>query len=258
MRAQFLDTPIDLLTIDETVTQVVDAMKRRKLLQHVAINVAKLVKMRRDPDLRIDVIESDIAGVDGMGIVWGARLLGIWVPERVAGIDLMLQLLEVCAEQGFRPYFLGARQDVLERAIAEARRRWPRLEFAGSRNGYFRGEDEAVIVEEIRRSRADCLFVGMPTPRKERFLHQHRGELGVPFIMGVGGSFDVLAGLVARAPATMQRLGLEWLHRTLQEPRRMWRRYFATNIVFAGLLLSAVATRVVHGERAKLLGRRSS
>lgn len=256
MREQFLDTPIDLLTIDETVAQVVEAMRNRKMLQHVAINVAKLVKMRGDPDLRTDVIESDIAGVDGMGIVWGARLMGIRVPERVAGIDLMLHLLEVCAMQGFRPYFLGARQDVLERAIAEARRRWPSLEFAGWRNGYFHCEEEPAIVEEIRRSQADCLFVGMPTPRKERFLHQHRGELGIPFIMGVGGSFDVLAGLVARAPATMQRLGLEWLHRTLQEPRRMWRRYFATNIVFAGLLMTAIAARLMHGERAKLLGRR--
>jgi N-acetylglucosaminyldiphosphoundecaprenol N-acetyl-beta-D-mannosaminyltransferase len=178
------------------------------------------------------------------------------VPERVAGIDLMVQLLGVCAQQGYRPYFLGARRDVLDRAIAVARQRWPGLEFAGSRDGYFRSEEEPAVVDEIRRSGADCLFIGMPTPRKERFLHQHRDSLGVPFIMGVGGSFDVLAGLVARAPAAMQRLGLEWLHRTLQEPRRMWRRYLATNIAFAGLLASAVVARALHRNNHQALGGR--
>jgi N-acetylglucosaminyldiphosphoundecaprenol N-acetyl-beta-D-mannosaminyltransferase len=178
------------------------------------------------------------------------------VPERVAGIDLMVQLLGVCAQRGYRPYFLGARRDVLDHAIAVARQRWPGLEFAGSRDGYFRSEEEPAVVDEIRGSGADCLFIGMPTPRKERFLHQHRDRLGVPFIMGVGGSFDVLAGLVARAPAAMQRMGLEWLHRTLQEPRRMWRRYLATNIAFAGLLASAVVARALHRNSREALGGR--
>jgi N-acetylglucosaminyldiphosphoundecaprenol N-acetyl-beta-D-mannosaminyltransferase len=256
MRAEFLGAPLDLLTLDETVAQAVDAMRRHALSQHVAINVAKVVKMRSDPELRRDVIESHIAGVDGMGVVWGARLLGIPVPERVAGIDLMLHLLEVSAQQRFRPYFLGARQDVLDRAMAVARRRWPDLKFSGSRNGYFRSEDEPAIVDEIRRSCADCLFIGMPTPRKERFLHQHREQLGVPFIMGVGGSFDVLAGVVARAPVLMQHMGLEWLHRTLQEPRRMWRRYLETNVAFAGLLASAIVARAFHRDSQQMMGGR--
>jgi N-acetylglucosaminyldiphosphoundecaprenol N-acetyl-beta-D-mannosaminyltransferase len=246
MRAQFLGAPIDLLTADETIAHAVAAMRNRVLVQHVAINVAKLVKMRRDPELSRDVVESHIAGIDGMGIVWGARLLGIPVPQRVAGIDLMYDLLAVCAAQGFRPYFLGARQDVLERAIAEAKRRWPGLEMAGLRNGYFSERDEPGIVDAIRQSGADCLFIGMPTPRKERFLHQHRESLGVPFIMGVGGSFDVLAGAVARAPMPMQRAGLEWLHRTFQEPRRMWWRYLATNVTFAALLGSELLSRTLH------------
>jgi N-acetylglucosaminyldiphosphoundecaprenol N-acetyl-beta-D-mannosaminyltransferase len=135
---------------------------------------------------------------------------------------------------------------VLDRAIAAARRRWPRLQFAGARNGYFQSDDEPIVVEQIRRSGADCLFIGMPTPRKERFLHEHRERLGVPFIMGVGGSFDVLAGAVARAPAPMQRMGLEWLYRTWQEPRRMWRRYLETNLAFVGLVASAVVIRLLH------------
>jgi len=256
MRPEFLGAPLDLLTLDQTVAQAVEAMRSHKLAHHVAINVAKLVKMRSDPELRRDVVQSHIAGVDGMGVVWGARLVGIPVPERVAGIDLMHHVLAACAAQRFRPYFLGARQDVLDSAITVAQQRWPGIEFAGSRNGYFRAEDEPGIVESIRRSGADCLFIGMPTPRKERFLHQHRDRVGVPFVMGVGGSFDVLAGVVSRAPVSMQRMGLEWLHRTLQEPSRMWRRYLATNITFAGLLAAAIVARAVHGNPHRLQGER--
>ncbi len=239
MRADFLGTPIDLLTLDQTVMKAVDAMLKRKPTHHVALNVAKLVNMRRSDELRRDVIESHIVGVDGMGIVWGARALGIGVPERVSGVDLMERLLEVCSQLEFRPYFLGATQEVLERATLQALDRWPGLSFAGMRNGYFTQDDEARIVEDIRAAKPDCLFIAMPTPRKERFLRKYRETLNIPFIMGVGGSLDVLAGHVNRAPERMQRAGLEWLYRVYQEPRRMWWRYANTNVVYAGLLARA-------------------
>lgn len=244
MRRQFLGLTIDTLTTEDTVECALRAMRTKELTQHVAINVAKLVKARHDPDLRRDIEESHIVGIDGMGIVWGARLLGINVPERVAGIDLMERLLAACAAEGFRPYFLGARQEVLSRAVAEAERRWPGLIFAGYRNGYFSRDEEADIVRQIRETGADCLFIGIPTPHKERFLRRYREQLGVPFIMGVGGSFDVLAAHVTRAPLVMQRAGLEWLYRIYQEPRRMWWRYVSTNTVFVGLLGKALIGRV--------------
>ena len=245
MRTIFLGVPVDLLSFDDSGARAVGALTSRQLTRHVALNVAKLVKMQRDAELRRDVVESDIVGIDGMGIVWGARALGLQVPERVAGVDLMERLLEVCAIQDFRPYFLGARQDVLGRAVANAVQRWPGLVFAGYRNGYFGAQEEPAVVEDIRRSGADCLFIGMPTPRKERFLHRYRKELGVPFIMGVGGGFDVLAGHVARAPQGVQRAGLEWLFRIYQEPRRMWWRYASTNAQFAGLIGKALLARAL-------------
>jgi N-acetylglucosaminyldiphosphoundecaprenol N-acetyl-beta-D-mannosaminyltransferase len=217
------------------------------LTQHVAINVAKLVKARHDPELWRDIAESHIVGVDGMGIVWAARALGVPVPERVAGVDLMERLLKICGEEGFRPYFLGASKDVLQRAVANARERWPGLEFAGYRDGYFDTDDERDIVSVIRTSGADCLFIGMPTPRKERFLHSYRDVLDVPFIMGVGGSLDVLAGHVRRAPASMRKSGLEWLYRIYQEPGRMWWRYASTNTRFVGLVTKALIARAVSG-----------
>ncbi len=246
MRADFLGVPIDLLTFEETVRRAIEAMRSRRTTQHVAINVAKLVKLRHDPELRRDVVGSHIVGVDGMGIVWGARALGIHVPERVAGVDLMEQILAACAAQGLRPYLLGARQEVLDRAMAQANQRWPGLIFAGARNGYFTPEQEPAIVAAIRESGADCLFIGMPTPGKERFLHLYRDVLDVPFIMGVGGGIDVLAGHVSRAPVAIQRAGLEWLYRIYQEPRRMWWRYVSTNVVYAGLLARALLSRLVH------------
>jgi N-acetylglucosaminyldiphosphoundecaprenol N-acetyl-beta-D-mannosaminyltransferase len=243
MRVEFLGVPIDSLSFEETVARAVEAMEARRLTQHVAVNVAKIVKLQRDAELRRYVVESHIIGVDGMGIVWGARALGMFVPERVAGVDLMQRLLVLCAERGLRPYFLGARQEVLERAVSETRRRLPNIEMAGWHHGYFSPEDEPDVVAAIRASAADCLFIGMPTPRKERFLHAHRDVLGVPFVMGVGGGFDVLAGRVTRAPPAIQRAGLEWLYRIYQEPRRMWWRYLSTNAAFAALMCKALVRR---------------
>jgi N-acetylglucosaminyldiphosphoundecaprenol N-acetyl-beta-D-mannosaminyltransferase len=240
---RFFDVPIHPLTMQETLAEVAAAMRERRPLQHVALNVAKLVNLRKDPELRADVFGADLVGVDGMGILIGARCLGIRVPERVAGVDLMERILKLCADEGFRPYFLGARPDVLATAMAKLARRHPALELAGCRDGYFTAAEEPAVVATIRDSGADCLFVGMPTPRKERFMAAHRAALGIPFVMGVGGGIDVLAGLVRRAPAAWQRSGLEWLYRIVQEPRRMWRRYLTTNVAYAGILAAALLNR---------------
>ena len=245
MRTQFLGVPLDSLTMEQTVAEVDVAMRERRPLQHVALNVAKLVNLRRDPELRADVFAADIVGIDGMGIVMGARLFGIAVPERVAGVDLMMRILQLCAERGFRPYLLGAQPDVLAAAVAELGKRHPNLKIAGYQHGYFSAAEERAVVTAIHDSGADCLFVAMPTPRKERFMAAHRGDLGVPFVMGVGGSIDVLAGHVQRAPEAWQRSGFEWLYRTLQEPRRMWRRYLTTNAAFAGILAVGLLKRAV-------------
>ena len=239
MRDTFLGCPIDILTMSETVDLARDAMRTRKRLRHVALNVAKLVTMRRDPLLAADVKSSDVVGVDGMGIVWSARFLGLPIRDRVAGIDLLNQLLEVCADEGLKPYFLGATRETVNEAVRQILKKHPKMRFAGVRDGYFSPEQEIDVVDEIRKSGADCLFIGMPTPRKERFLAAHCDEINVPFIMGVGGSFDVLAGKVSRAPTRLQQLGLEWLYRVYQEPRRMWWRYLKTNTVFAALMLKA-------------------
>ena len=246
MREEFLGVPIDILSLHETIDLADKSMGRRERCQHVALNVAKFITMRRQPELRRDVIESDIVGIDGMGILWGARLLGLKAHERVAGIDLFKEILVLCDRKGFRPFFLGATDDVLKKMIFNLRARHPNLQIAGWHNGYFPAEQDPRIVESIRRSGADCLFLGLPTPRKERLLARYRDEFGAPFIMGVGGSFDVLAGAISRAPRWMQGAGLEWLYRLYQEPRRMFWRYFSTNISFAVLVTRELVSRAVH------------
>ncbi|WP_218578741.1 WecB/TagA/CpsF family glycosyltransferase [Vineibacter terrae] len=252
----FLGCPINILTMAETVELARGSMRDRTRLQHVALNVAKLVNARSDRVLAADVSSSDVVSIDGMGIVWGARLLGLPVKERVPGVDLLARLLAVCAEDGFRPYFLGATGELLQLAVAQALARHPGLRFAGFRDGYFKPDQEADVVREIRDSGADCLFIGMPTPRKERFLAAHRDELNVPFIMGVGGSFDVLSGRVQRAPLRMQALGLEWLYRIYQEPRRMWWRYARTNVLFAAILGRELVRHRLRAAPARPVGRR--
>jgi N-acetylglucosaminyldiphosphoundecaprenol N-acetyl-beta-D-mannosaminyltransferase len=239
-RKSFLGVPIDCLTLSETSAIAEHAMRTGRLVQHSCINVAKFVAMQSDEMLADSVRSSHVVSVDGMGIVWAARLLNLDVPERVAGIDLMDSVLRLCAMNGYRPFFLGARQNVLRTATSKALAHYPGLQFAGWHHGYFKAEEEADVVATIRNSGADCLFVAMPSPRKEQFLAQHRTHLGVPFIMGVGGAADVLAGYVRRAPNWVQAIGLEWLFRMIQEPRRLGPRYLRTNTAFGMLLAKAL------------------
>jgi N-acetylglucosaminyldiphosphoundecaprenol N-acetyl-beta-D-mannosaminyltransferase len=246
MRADFLGVPIDLIDLKETIRRAEEAMRLRCRLQHVALNVAKFVYMQKNQELRDDVLTGDIIGVDGMGIVLAARLFNVGVPERVAGVDLMERLLESCAAKGYRPYFLGATEQALSAALRNLRIRFPNLEIAGAQHGYYPRESEADLITAIRASGADCLFIGMPTPQKERFLAAHRDTINVPFVMGVGGGIDIIAGITKRAPVWMQRSGLEWLYRILQEPRRMWKRYLTTNMVFARIITKAAFRHLLH------------
>jgi N-acetylglucosaminyldiphosphoundecaprenol N-acetyl-beta-D-mannosaminyltransferase len=155
----------------------------------------------------------------------------------VAGIDLMERLLAVAEAEGWPVYFLGAKDDVLADFEAEARRRLPRLVVASRRNGYFRPDEEPAVAETVRASGARLLLVAISSPLKERFLARQLHRMGPLLAMGVGGSFDVWAGRASRAPLWMQRSGLEWFYRFVQEPRRMWRRYLVGNARFGWMVL---------------------
>ena len=235
-RVEILGCPVDALDMADTLRRCEELIATGGPHQHMAVNVAKLVAARENAELRDAIQQSAVINADGQGIVWAARLLGRPLPERVAGIDLMQELIAVAAERGYRPFILGAKREVLDRAVEVLKQRHPALEFAGVRDGYFSAAEEAEVCEEIRRSKADMLFVAMGTPRKETFLAQHADDLGVPLLVGVGGAVDVIAGVTKRAPRVWQKLGVEWLYRMLQEPRRMFRRYAVTNARFAVIL----------------------
>lgn len=224
--------PIAAITLDRMVDIADDAVARRRPLQIGVVNAAKVVNMQRDPALRDDVLASDVVLADGMAVVWASRLTGRPLPERVAGIDLMYRMLDRAAERGHRVFCLGATAEVLADAVASFRQRWPSLIVAGTQHGYYAAEEESAVAQAIAESRADIVFIAMTSPRKEQFLARWSRAVDVPVWHGVGGSFDVASGRVQRAPILWQRLGLEWLYRVKQEPRRLWRRYLVTNLLF--------------------------
>ena len=243
-RFRFMQCPFDPVTMGEAVSRALGWCRsggRPRTV--VTMNAAVLVSMRGDPELARACRAGDLVLADGAPVVWASRLAGARLPARVAGVDLMQRLLGAAAEHGLPVFFLGAREEVVRALVATCARRWPRLVVAGWRNGYFGPSSEGEVVEEIRRSGAAMLFVGMPSPFKEVWCERHRDALGVPVIMGVGGSFDVLAGFIRRAPRFMQAAGLEWLWRLLMEPRRLWRRYLVTNAVFLACAAVEAARR---------------
>jgi N-acetylglucosaminyldiphosphoundecaprenol N-acetyl-beta-D-mannosaminyltransferase len=241
--ACILGCQIDRLDLPRTVARIAELIDERRYTQHVAVNAAKFVAMHDDPLLRSIIDGCGLASADGQSIVWASRLLGDPVPERVAGIDLMQALLELAERRGYRVYFLGATSAVLSRALERVRDRHPALIIAGARDGYFAEEESAEVAAEAAMTRPDIVFVAMPSPRKEYWLGRHGPDVGASFVMGVGGSIDVLAGIVQRAPVVVQRAGLEWCWRLAQEPRRLLRRYVVTNLRFLRLLARELGRR---------------
>jgi N-acetylglucosaminyldiphosphoundecaprenol N-acetyl-beta-D-mannosaminyltransferase len=235
-RLEVLGCGVDNLTMEETLAVVEAFVASGRPHQHVVVNVDKIVKARDDAALREIINRCDLINADGMPVVWASRLLGRPLKERVAGIDLFEALMARAAERGWRVYLLGAREEVVTKVRALYEARFPALVIAGHRNGYWKPGEEAAVAEQVRAARADLLFVAISSPAKERFLGRWQAHMRVPFAMGVGGSFDVAAGLVRRAPRWMQRSGLEWFYRFLQEPRRMFRRYFVDDMAFFAIL----------------------
>jgi N-acetylglucosaminyldiphosphoundecaprenol N-acetyl-beta-D-mannosaminyltransferase len=223
---------VDPLTLPEVVDRCRLAIAGHQRLLIGVVNAAKIVNIRRDPALRESLVECDLILADGQSIVWASKILSTMLPERVTGIDLFQALLVMADAEGRSVYLLGARPAVLSILVEKVRRDYPGIRVAGSRDGYFTDVQAPEVAEDIRRSGADMLFLGMVSPKKEIFLGTYGQTLGVPVMHGVGGSFDVLAGITQRAPQAWQRLGLEWAYRLKEEPGRLWKRYMSTNTRF--------------------------
>lgn len=237
-KIKILNTSIHDLTMKETLREVDNTIEQGGQLHHVVVNAGKIVAMQQDLQLRKSVNESDLINADGQAVVWASRVLGKPLKERVAGIDLMVNLVILAAEKKYKIFFFGAKEEVVSEVVKTYSNQYSPNIIAGYRNGYFKKEEEHDIAKEISNSGANILFVAISSPTKENFLYENKGLLkNVNFVMGVGGSFDVVAGKVKRAPLWMQNYGLEWFYRFIQEPKRMWRRYLVGNYKFLTLVL---------------------
>jgi N-acetylglucosaminyldiphosphoundecaprenol N-acetyl-beta-D-mannosaminyltransferase len=245
-RINICNIPVDVLTMEETIERINKAIDEKRRLHHVVVNAAKIVNAQKDEALRNSIVNCDIINADGQSIVWASRFLRRPLPERVTGIDLMESLIEASFKRNYKVFFLGAREEVLKKVVKKySRENSPNI-IAGYRNGYFSKNEEPEVARQIAESNADILFVAMSSPKKEIFLETYKDVIKTPFIMGVGGSFDVVSGLVKRAPRWMQKSGLEWFYRFLQEPRRMWKRYLYGNASFVFLVLKDRVQRRKH------------
>jgi N-acetylglucosaminyldiphosphoundecaprenol N-acetyl-beta-D-mannosaminyltransferase len=222
--------------MNETLDRIEVMIKDGAIHQHVVINVDKIVKMESNLNLRTAVLDCDLINADGQPVIWVSALLQVPMKERVTGIDLFDVLIARCAERGFRPYLVGARQEIVAKTVDVLKGKYPKLQLAGWRNGYWSADEEPTVVQEIKKARPDVLCMAVGSPKQELFLHKWKKEMQVPFVMGVGGSFDVTAGVLKRAPRWMQDAGLEWLFRLAQEPRRLWRRYLIEDMAFFRLV----------------------
>lgn len=237
-RYALMNTYVNALSMDETVEAVEKIIAAGKPTQHVVINALKVNLMRKDEALRRIVNDCPLINADGASIVYAAKMLGVPVRERVTGFDLFLRLVEVAAENGYRIYLFGAKEEVVNRVKAVFREKYPDLQIVGTRNGYFTEKEEPQIVADMASSGADMMFVAFSSPKKEYWIHKYLEQLNIPFVMGVGGSFDVVAGVTDRAPKWMQDHGLEWFYRFIQEPGRLWKRYLVGNVSFVLYMLS--------------------
>ena len=236
-KIDLLGIPIAALTMQETLAKIENCLDSSKQIHHSVVNASKVVLMQNDKDLEKSVLEADLINADGQAIVWAASFLGTPLPERVTGIDLMENLVEKSFQNGYKCFFLGAKESVVVKIVKKYSKLYSKNIIAGYRNGFFDSHEEKDIVEQIVLSRANILFVAMSSPKKEYFLSKFKYELrDINFIMGVGGSFDVIAGEINRAPIFLQEIGFEWFYRFLQEPKRMWRRYLIGNAKFIYLI----------------------
>ena len=222
-RVNILGVDVDAVTMAEAVDVVRRAMDTRAGVMVATANAEMLMRATHDEELRRILNASALVVPDGAGTVWAARHLGHAMPERVAGYDLAQELLRCAPAEGRCVYFFGSAPGVAEKAKAKAEQLYPGIEIVGVRNGFFSPADNAAIIAEIRAACPDLLLVALGVPKQEKWIAAHLAELDVPVAIGVGGTLDVMAGVMKRAPLWMQKAKLEWLFRGLMQPKRAGR-----------------------------------
>lgn len=237
----FLGCKFHRVNMDETVAWMEECIQRDRRPRFLCtLNAAGLVWAQKDPFLKETYGQADLAAADSHVVRYALRLLGMPVPEALEACQIMFEFIKRNYRKGYRFYFLGAKPAIVEKAVKILQKNYPGIQIAGCHSGYFGAEAAVQIARAIKEAKPDCLFVGMSTPLKERFLQKFIPEMDVPVSLGVGGGIDILAGEYRWAPAWVRKAGLAWFYRLLCEPGRMWKRYLITNTIFLWLFCKAL------------------
>ncbi len=212
--------PFSKASMDETVYYLTEAIEGRRVTHVITANPIMIMSAVENASYSAMIRRADLIVPDGAGVVWAAKYVGNPVAERVTGFDLMHRLFEQGEKRRWKAYLLGTSQEVIEAAAEKLQLQYPQVKIVGYRNGFFGPEQDEEVVEEIRNAAPDLLFVARGADTQEPWIVKYKQKLGVPLIMGVGGSFDVVSGKLKRAPMIFQKLRMEWFYRLAQEPKR--------------------------------------
>ena len=245
-RFKLLNSYFNSLTMSQCVAMLLDDIREGRRGWVCTVNVAILMMMRKNLELQHFVDKAACVVADGQPLLWVAPIFRGRLPERITGIGLIDAITRTAEKEGLRIYLLGSEQYILELVAKWLKQRYPNVNICGMADGYFPESEMASRAQAVRESRAHILFVAMGVPRQEQFIAKQWENLGTNIAIGVGGSFDVLAGVHKRAPVFLQRIGMEWFFRFLQEPRRLWKRYLTTNTLFIYLIGKEITFVIFH------------
>jgi len=236
-KAEILGLLIDQLSMEEVMEKIEDYLSWGRSHKIFYANPHVVLMARKYPELASYFNNADIVLPDGYGIVLAAKLLNLPIKRRIIGLDVLLRLSDLAAEKGWRLYFLGAQNQVLQKSLKILKERFKGINIVGSHHGHFLEAEESTIVEDITSKNPDIVVVCMGVGKQESFIYKYFQRLAVPVFFGNGGALDFVSGRIKRAPLWMQKHGLEWIFRFLQEPQRLWKRYTIGNLVFITLIL---------------------
>ena len=231
-RVEILGVNVDSVTMAQAVECVENLIAAQKNSIVATANAEMLLRATNDDELKNILNAAELVVPDGAGTVWAARHLGYEMPERVAGFDLVQELMKISTSKGYKFFLFGSAPAIADKAKLKAEELYPNIKIVGTRNGYFTATDEPEIIAQIKNAKPDILLAALGVPKQEKWLAAHKDELNVPVSIGVGGTFDVMAGVVKRAPKWMQRAKLEWLFRAMLQPSRAGRLIALPKFVF--------------------------
>lgn len=231
-KISILGVNIDKLTIKDAEKRVESFLNSNNINTIYTPNTEIVMEAKKDDDLKKILNSGDLVIPDGIGLVYASKIKKKALPERVAGFDLSMKILDIANEKGCSLFLVGGKPGIADMAVENIKKQYPNINIVGSHHGYFKGthighkghEEEIKVLNKIKESKPDIIFVGFGAPKSEKWIHENKDKLNCKVIIGNGGTIDILAGTVKRAPEIYQKLGLEWLYRLIKDPKRIKRQ----------------------------------